>query len=103
PRYKVFDHGTAGPAVNGVSWGTSPQGQPGALETIQRAYARWVSANVNCTSWSSTYDGPFNTPTGVAAVNGQDGVNRTIFLGGANWTHDAVTLALTTTTFYTGT
>ena len=100
PRYKVFDHGAANRPVNGVSWGT-------ALQTIQRAYGRWVSGTVACTSWSSTYNGTFTTPTGQAAVNGQDGQNLTIFEGGTQagwtWPHDSVTLALTTTTFYTGT
>jgi hypothetical protein len=100
PRYKVFDHGGANRPVNGVSWGT-------ALATVQNSYARWVQGNVNCTSWSSTYNGSFTNPAGQAAVNGNDGQNLTIFLGGqqAGWTwpHDGATLALTTTTFYTGT
>jgi hypothetical protein len=46
--------------------------------------------------------GTFTTPSGTAAVNGQDGNNNTIFLGGANWRHGSNTLGLTTTSFYPG-
>ncbi|HVE83653.1 MAG TPA: matrixin family metalloprotease [Myxococcales bacterium] len=98
--YKVFDHGAANRPVNGVSWAT-------ALQTIQNSFARWVAGNVGCTSWSSTYRGTFTTPAGQAAVNGTDSQDLVIFLGGTQlgwtWQHDAATLALTTTTFYTGT
>ena len=100
PRYSVYDHGGGNRPVNGVSWAT-------ALQTVRNAYARWVTPNVGCTSWSSTYNGTFLTPAGQAAANGGDGQNLIIFLGGRDigwlWPHDAATLALTTTTYYTGT
>jgi len=100
PVFLIYDHGGTNRPVNGVSWGT-------ALPVLRSSYARWVTPNVTCTSWRTTYGGTFTTPAGQAAVNGQDNQNLLIFLGGTQqgwtWPHDATTLALTTTTYYTGT
>ena len=41
-------------------------------------------------------------PTGTAAVNGNDGNNNVIWLGGTSWRYGSGTLGLTTSTFSSG-
>ncbi len=90
--YRVFAH----PGINGLpnNFATT------VLPAVQNGFARWTSAQVSCTSWSSTYLGSFTSPSNGAAT-GNDGQNRVIWLGGGDWTYGSATLGLTTTTYFT--
>jgi Matrixin len=71
---------------------------------VLSAFKAWTSASIGCnTNWNSVPAGTFSTPVGKAAVNGTDHANNVIWLTGANWTHLANELALTTTTYFTST
>ena len=100
PEFWVYDQGGTGRPINGIpTWAV-------ALNAVRNGYARWNRPTVTCTSWTSTYRGLFTSPAGRAAVSGNDDTNVVIFLGGTQtgwtWPHDASTLALTTTTYFTG-
>ena len=92
--YKVFAH----TGITGIPTGFSTTVRP----RVHAAFDAWTGANVACTSWAVTDQGDFSSPTGIAAVNGNDSVNRVIWLGGANWRYSGGTLGLTTTSYYVG-
>src|SRR5690606_878529 len=54
----------------------------------------------SCTGWNVVYDGTFTSPTGIAAVNGNDNFNNVIWLGGSQWRYTNSTLGLTTTFYF---
>ncbi len=90
--YRVFAHS----GINGI-----PNDFAGTvLPAVQNGFARWTSAQVSCTSWRSTYQGSFSSPSNASAI-GNDGLNRVIWLGGADWAYSSATLGLTTTTYFT--
>ncbi|MFZ5443113.1 MAG: matrixin family metalloprotease [Myxococcota bacterium] len=73
---------------------------------INAMFAAWTSGRVSCnTNWMSQPGGSFATPSGRAALDGQDRINNVIWLSGTNWTdkHLPNELAITTTTFITTT
>jgi len=94
PTYVVYPHS----GINGVPSGFASS----VLPVIRASYRHWTSAEVACTSWQIQYGGTFTSPTGTAAVDGNDRVNRMLWLGGTQWRYPSNTLALTTTTYYTG-
>ncbi|MCA2977612.1 MAG: matrixin family metalloprotease, partial [Myxococcaceae bacterium] len=76
-----------------------------ALAGIQASAERWSTANtgLSCgTSMRFDVQGTFSTPTGQAAINGNDGNNNVIYLGGSFWTFGSGTLGVTTTSFFPG-
>jgi hypothetical protein len=95
PTYVVYPHA----GVNNIPSGFSTQVMP----VIQASYRHWTSQEISCTSYQVQYGGTFTSPTGLDAVDGMDRVNRMLWLGGSNWQYPFNTLAMTTTTFYTGT
>jgi hypothetical protein len=95
-HYQVFAH----TAINGMPANSFTTA---VLPRVQEAFLNWTSTRVACTSWSSTYDGTFSSPSDTTAVNGNDMQNRVIWLGGANWRYAASTLGLTTTLYYPNT
>jgi uncharacterized protein (TIGR03382 family) len=94
PTYVVFQH----TGINGLPSGFSTN----VLPVMRRSYAHWTSAEVACTNFQVGYTGTFTSPSGTAAVDGSDGVNRTLWLGGANWRYSNSTLGVTTTSWYQG-
>ena len=94
PTYVVFPH----QAVNGLPSGFTSNAMP----AIRASYGHWTSGEVACTSWQVQFGGTFNSPSGLAAVDGNDRVNRMLWLGGTQWRYPSNTLAMTTTTFFTG-
>ncbi|MFZ5469293.1 MAG: matrixin family metalloprotease [Myxococcota bacterium] len=91
--YRVFAHSS----INGI-----PNFSTDVLPRVQNAFLNWTSNRVACTNWASSYGGTFSSPSGTAAVNGSDGINNVIWLGGSQWTHGSSTLGLTTTGFFAG-
>ena len=94
PTYVVFPHS----GVNGVPSGFASS----ALPVIRASYRHWTSDEVACTSWQVQYGGTFSSPTGLNAVEGSDRINRMLWLGGTQWRYPSNTLAMTTTTYFTG-
>jgi hypothetical protein len=84
--YRVFAH----TSINGVA-----NFQTTALPAVQRGFARWNSSQVSCTRWATSYAGTFSSPSGAAAINGTDGQNRVIWLGGTDWKNGSQTLGVT--------
>ena len=70
-----------------------------ALVSMRAAFETWTTPNVtNCsTSMGFAFQPSFATPTGTAAVNGNDGNNSVIWLAGTSWRYGSGTLGLTTT------
>lgn len=94
PQYRVFNHAS----INGISSFST------VLGPIQTSYSRWTSGNVSCSAFQVSYQPPFTSPTGTAAISSQEtpNVNRMIWLGGANWRYSSSTLGVTTTGWYQG-
>lgn len=69
------------------------------------SYRNWTQTRVTscATSWDSTHIGTFSSPAGTAAVDANDMTNNVIWLSGSQWRYSALTLGLTTTTYYTAT
>ncbi len=95
PTYVVYPHAS----VNNIPSGFSTQ----VLPVIRASYRHWTSQELNCTSYQVQFGGTFTSPSGLDAVDGMDRVNRMLWLGGTSWQYPSNTLAMTTTTFYTGT
>jgi uncharacterized protein (TIGR03382 family) len=96
-HYVVFAHTT----INGMPANSF---QTDVLPRVQVSFQDWTGPlRVACTSWSSTYDGPFSSPADHTAQNSNDSVNRVIWLAGTEWRYSALTLGLTTTLFYPNT
>jgi hypothetical protein len=93
--FKLFQHSS----INCPGCVFSSDVQPAVLS----GFARWTTAQVACTTWSSTFGGNFTSPSGIAAINGSDGQNLLIWLGGADWTYSQAILGLTTITYDPGT
>jgi hypothetical protein len=75
------------------------------LTGMQASFARWSTANTSLTCGTSMnfeYQGTFASPTGTTAINGNDGNNNVIWLGGNFWRHGSGTLGVTTTSFFPG-
>lgn len=95
-HFTVFNHTT----INGMpanSFSTA------VLPRVQEAFLNWTSTRIACTSWRSQYDGTFSSPADQTAQNGNDNLNRVIWLGGAQWRYASSTLGLTTTLYYPNT
>ncbi|MHB8876405.1 MAG: matrixin family metalloprotease [Myxococcaceae bacterium] len=90
--YKIYAHS----GITGVSSGFSTI----VLPIVRTAYSTWNKAQVSCTKWESTYVSQFSTPSGMAAINGNDNQNSVIWLGGSNWQYSSSTLGMTITTYY---
>jgi hypothetical protein len=100
PQFRVANSvdNAGGMLINGPNGGVNYNG---FSALIQSAYAAWTTTNVSCnTNWNSVSVGGFGAPSGLAALDGMDRNNNVIFLTGANWTHLANELALTTTTYF---
>ncbi len=91
---------SGGMTINGPS--AVPYGT--ALTSMRAAFEVWTTPNVtSCsTSMGFAFQPEFATPTGTTAINGNDGNNSVIWLGGTSWRYGSGTLGLTTTTFYPG-
>jgi hypothetical protein len=85
--YKVFNHTTG---IKGVADFSNT-----VLPLVRSGFNRWTLNKVSCTRWNSTYAGLFTTPTGSAALSPQDGQNLVLWLGGAQWHNDNLTLGVT--------
>ncbi|MDX2014545.1 MAG: matrixin family metalloprotease, partial [Myxococcaceae bacterium] len=75
------------------------------LQGIQASAERWSTSNTNLscgTSMRFDFQGTFASPTGQAAINGNDGNNNVIYLGGTFWRFGSGTLGVTTTSFFPG-
>ncbi|MCU0695593.1 MAG: matrixin family metalloprotease [Myxococcaceae bacterium] len=75
------------------------------LQGIQASAARWSTSNtgLSCgTSMRFDYQGTFASPTGQSAINGNDGNNNVIYLGGSFWRHGSGTLGVTITFSFPG-
>lgn len=91
--YQVYSHGS----INGVS-----NFSGAVLPAVQNAFLGWTKTKLSCTKWDIQYLGQFSSPSGTAAINGNDNQNLVIWLGGASWRYTNSTLALTTTTYWPG-
>lgn len=99
--YRVFNHSAINCVSNPCTFSSV------VLPAVQSGFERWTAKKITCTGastgptkWDSTYAGSFSSPSTKAAIS-LDNVNNVIWLGGAEWTHGAQTLGLTTTSFYT--
>lgn len=83
--------------TGGVSYAT-------VLTAMRTSFERWTTPQVTSCSTSMlfAYQANFSTPTGTSAINGSDGNNNVIWLGGSAWRYGNNTLGLTTTSFYPG-
>jgi hypothetical protein len=105
--YRVFAHDT----INGLpahAFTQSVSGHGPVLGVVQNAFHNWTcfsaaDCRVPGTSWTSTFSGTFTSPVGNSAVNGMDGKNNVLWEGGTDWRYSALTLGLTTTSFYPST
>ncbi len=102
PRRKWFDLPVtyqvhAHSAING-----QPNFQSAVLPRVQAAFEAWTKRKVSGTSWDVLPQGggTFTTPSDQTAINRDDGKNQIIWLGGANWTADKLTLAVTVLSYY---
>lgn len=75
-----------------------------ALTSMRAGFETWTTPNVTTcsTSLNFAFQGHFSGPSGTAAVNGNDGNNNVIWLGGTSWRYGSGTLGLNTTTFSSG-
>ena len=94
PGYRIFTHAS----IHGV-----PNFSTAVRPRVVAAFAAWTKAQVSCTRWDVKDLGSFSTPTRRAALDGIDRQNRILWLEGSDWTDSALTLGITTDTYFTGT
>ncbi|MBL8934628.1 MAG: matrixin family metalloprotease [Archangium sp.] len=93
--------GTSAMAING----TQAVSYAVVLTGMQSAFQKWSVSNtaLTCTtSMNFEFQGTYASPTGTTAINGNDGNNNVIWLGGNFWRHGSGTLGVTTTSFFPG-
>lgn len=75
-----------------------------ALASMRAAFETWTTPNVTTcsTSMDFSFQATYASPAGTAAINGNDGNNNVIWLGGTSWRYGSGTLGLATTTFSSG-
>lgn len=91
---------TGGATING----TAAVSYTTALASMRSGFERWTTPNVtSCsTSMMFAFQPNFTSPSGTAAINGNDGNNNVIWLGGTSWRYGSGTLGLTGTYFFPG-
>ncbi|MBX7099588.1 MAG: matrixin family metalloprotease [Myxococcaceae bacterium] len=72
-----------------------------ALTAMRASFATWTKSQVSGTLWDSVEGAQFSSPSGRAAIDGNDGKNLVLFING--WTQGSQTLGVTwTSTFSSG-
>lgn len=94
PSYVVFQHGT----INGVAGSFSTD----VLPKVVAAHRHWTANEVSCTSYDVVFAGTYAVPSVASSKKYDDGANR-IYWQGAGWPHTSDTLAMTTSSYDTGT
>jgi Matrixin len=96
----------AAASVDNLGGTTLTGGVPYAtfLARLPEDFRTWTAPRVTAcaTTWDVTFGAGFAAPQGTTAVSGSDSLNAVIWLTGSAWRYSASTLALTTTTYYTG-
>lgn len=99
-RFAASIANTGGMTINGPS--AVPYAT--ALTSMRAAFETWTTPNVTTcsTAMDFSFQGNFASPSGTAAISGNDGNNNVIWLGGTSWRYGSGTLGLATTTFSSG-